>query len=895
MKKLYAFLLALTLVVLSQPMKVSAQAGAPVKSAADTLSGVISANRTLTNDKIWFLSGYVYVDTLVTLTIEPGTIIKGIKATSGTLFIQRGGKLIAQGTVTAPIVFTSDQAAGSRARQDWGGIQILGRATVNTPANPANNTAAGEGLIEGLQVALIPGGRLNRNYYGGKSTPIDNDNSGTLQYVRIEYAGIPNPAVSNSETNSLTLGGVGTGTTIDHIMVTEAGDDAFEWFGGTVNSKYLIANGTQDDDWDTDFGFSGSTQFGLSRKVNTIFDTDASNSFESDNNNIPASLFAGSPQTRGNFANMTCIGFSYKLRSQVTAAPANNHQFAARIRRNTRIGIFNSIMSGFGSGLRLDNDSTVFAIKQLGLNGFQFDNNVITQIPAPSGANNGRRISSALLTNATWTAIDSTNWVTARTIAQLDTLEQLGFANPYQRTQTAGPDFSIVGTPTYDVRGKAAWTNGRLAGNTFFDQVTYLGAVDPNSTNPWHVAPWTSWDPQQLPYDTTLSDAKMLTNVTVGDQFGAFATGSGPTNGPRVFKFALPYNFGLTVIRTQTQQSAGASILVNGQPFTQTSLLDFSAGPLTFTVVAANGDTANYLVYVRNYPKAVINSFDFLGLTPSVVGNVVNYTITGTTVTPGTINLTVPSGTNVTNLVASLTIANVVGAPRVGASFSAGVVQSNGVTVNNFTNPVTYWIADSSNAFAYPYTVTVSIGKSSAKDISAFSFASPAATGVITGTNIAVTVPSGTNLTNLVATFTNSPLSSVKVGTTAQVSGTTANNFTSPVTYTVMAEDSTTKDYTVTVSIATAIDPSLNTLQASIYPNPASNVVNFDLFLPSAGETTIELMDVNGRNVATLSSDKLVSGMNTVEMNVSNVSNGIYVARITSAGKSTQTRLLIAR
>jgi hypothetical protein len=503
MNKIYSLLLLIGLVAVGQPQTASAQSGAPVKSPSDTLIGIITADKTLTNDKIWFLSGYVYVDTLVTLTIQPGTIVKGIKATNGTLFVQRGAKLVAQGTSTNPIVFTSDQAAGSRARQDWGGILLLGRATVNTPANAANNTAAGENRIEGLQTALITDGKLSRNFYGGKSSPIDNDNSGIISYVRIEYAGIPNPAVSNSETNGLTLGGVGNGTQIDHVMITEGGDDAFEWFGGTVNCKYLIANGTQDDDFDSDFGYSGNVQFGLGRKVNSIYDIDASNGFESDNNNNSGTNFGSNPVTKANFANMTCIGYSFKTRQELSdSQPGSTHQFALRIRRNTRIGVFNSVFSGFGSGLRLENDSTIIAIKTRGLDAFQFENNVMTQITPPSSSSNGRQISTAILSAATWTSSDSTSWVSTRSLASATFLENLGFTAPYRRTINEGPNFAITGTPTYDVRGKSAWTNARISTNSFFDKVTYIGAVDPNSASPWHVAQWTCWNPQFVSYDS---------------------------------------------------------------------------------------------------------------------------------------------------------------------------------------------------------------------------------------------------------------------------------------------------------------------------------------------------------------------------------------------------------
>ena len=153
----------------------------------------------------------------VTLTIKPGTRIISDVVEKGALIIERGGKIDANGTAAQPIVFTSGKAAGSRTPGDWGGIVILGKAKTNRSSTP-----------------LIEGG-IDRPY-GGTD---DADNSGTLRYVRIEYAGIA--AFANSEINALTLGGVGSGTTIEYIQTSYANDDAYEFFGGKVNCKYLIA------------------------------------------------------------------------------------------------------------------------------------------------------------------------------------------------------------------------------------------------------------------------------------------------------------------------------------------------------------------------------------------------------------------------------------------------------------------------------------------------------------------------------------------------------------------------------------------------------------------------------------------------------------------------------
>ena len=216
---------------------VTVSADAPVSEDV-VLEGEITEDMTLKATDNVLLRGYVYVTDGVTLTIEPGTVIKGEKATKGSLIIERGGKIMAEGTADSPIVFTSDQPVGARTYGDWGGLVLCGKSTVN-------NTA-GEAQIEGGP----------RSYYGG-SDPADN--SGVVKYVRIEFAGYP--LEPDKEINGLTFGGVGSGTTIEYVQVSFCGDDSFEWFGGTVNAKHLIAYKGWDDEFDTDYGFQGKLQF----------------------------------------------------------------------------------------------------------------------------------------------------------------------------------------------------------------------------------------------------------------------------------------------------------------------------------------------------------------------------------------------------------------------------------------------------------------------------------------------------------------------------------------------------------------------------------------------------------------------------------------------------------
>jgi len=278
-----------------------------------TIKGSITTNTTWAAKNKYLLEGFVYVESGATLTIEPGTIIKGDKSTKATLIIKPGAKIIAEGTKTKPIVFTSNQAKGSRNYGDWGGLIILGKATVNKA--PAT--------IEGENIST----------FGGTD---DNDNSGILKYVRLEFGGIA--FETDKEINGLTMGGVGKGTTIEYIQVSNNGDDGFEWFGGNVNAKYLISYKNLDDDFDTDWGYSGNVQYGLSFRDPKVADQctcSDSNGFESDND---AAGSDATPQTNCKFANISII--------IADGTPDAKFRSAFRLRRNSALSVYNTVAVG---------------------------------------------------------------------------------------------------------------------------------------------------------------------------------------------------------------------------------------------------------------------------------------------------------------------------------------------------------------------------------------------------------------------------------------------------------------------------------------------------------------------------------------------------------------------
>lgn len=305
-----------------------------------TLPQVIATSRTLSKDTLYILNGKCYVDSGAILTIQAGGRIEGVNRkvgnnndTASALIITRGAKLYAEGTSTNPIHFTSHEASPQPG--DWGGIVLLGKA----PLNRADTT------IEGIQLPTVPAG-IDVNYGGGGQGLGDTlDCSGKLQYCIIEYAGAI--ISTDNELNGLTCGGVGAGTVLDFIEVYRGNDDAFEFFGGTVNAKHLFAFEPDDDAFDFDFGYRGKIQFAVSVLTSSASNYSANpNGIESDNNATGADL---QPYTRATISNMTVIGLS-----DSTTAAAKGLLNGNYYRRKSAWRITNSIFMGFPVGLRVD-------------------------------------------------------------------------------------------------------------------------------------------------------------------------------------------------------------------------------------------------------------------------------------------------------------------------------------------------------------------------------------------------------------------------------------------------------------------------------------------------------------------------------------------------------------
>jgi hypothetical protein len=413
-------------------------AGAPVFTQVNVpgidkpvrvVSGRITGNVTWTNDNYWVLRGAVFVDENATLTIQAGTTVVGEAGSVGSLIVKRGGRLNAIGTKEQPIVFTSDQPPGARARGDWGGLILNGRAPVNLEG--------GEGE-----------GEADTGVYGGDNP---NDNSGSLRYVRIEFAGTE--FSPDNELNGIAFQGVGRGGTYEYIQVHMNKDDGLEWFGGTADIKYAIVTNAGDDSFDWTFGWQGKGQFlAVSQRGD-----DADAGIEADNNEFNNENL---PRAAPTLYNLTFCG----------DPDTNEGSESVRgwlLRRGTAGELRNFIITGFKNvGLEVNGTSSLREAAQGNLrvsNGviFRTGANGTTYAPAPT---------LALIQN--------------NTFSNVRLGQDPGIGNCFNHE---APDWKPTSISTL--------AGGQLAPATppndgFFDVTTYIGAFSPDAEQDWSAG-WT--------------------------------------------------------------------------------------------------------------------------------------------------------------------------------------------------------------------------------------------------------------------------------------------------------------------------------------------------------------------------------------------------------------------
>ncbi len=422
-----------------------------------------SGNRTLHDDTVYTLTGLYFVATGFRLTIEPGTVIMG--DTAATLIIQPGAKIIANGTASKPIVFTSRKAPGSRSPGDWGGVIILGSAPTNQ-VNP---------VIEG---GIIPG------TYGGA---VADDSSGVFRYVRIEYPGYRFQA--DNEVNGLTMGGVGSRTVIENIQVSYSFDDSYEWFGGTVNAKNLVAFGGTDDEFDSDFGWQGNVQFAFGLKDRLNWDpTGQTNGFESDNEGAAS---WDNPRTYPKFSNVTLVGpVRQDADTTVPVGSETRHQYVVVARRGTELSIYNSVLMGYLGGYSLRDVPSLTAANGDTLQARNISLQAYPGITYPVVHQSGTLAGFSASTWFNTPAYGNLGGTAARLPSSMGLTDMSDLNNPNpvpslaSEPATAGTDF----------------TNPVLSGG-FFTPVSYRGAFDPSLPldQQW-TAGWTNFNPQNTQY-----------------------------------------------------------------------------------------------------------------------------------------------------------------------------------------------------------------------------------------------------------------------------------------------------------------------------------------------------------------------------------------------------------
>lgn len=436
-----------------------------------TITGDILANRTLFSDTVYTISGFVHVANGATLTIQPGTKIVGDQGVLGSsLFVLRGARIVANGSAAAPIVFTSARASGSRQPGDWGGLIIVGNGIINR----TGVTVAVEGT--GTTTGTAAGTNYTVNYSGGNNNA---DNSGSLSYVRVEFAGFA-PSDGN-ELNAFTFAAVGSGTTLNNLQVLAGLDDSYEWFGGAVDGKHLVSYESGDDHFDMSEGYVGRVQYVIAYQSKVLIPRSGAGSVSGDpqgfeNDGCGSGTSGGCEQGHNSLplnipvvANFTVIGRGD------AATQSSSGDVGMVLRRGTGGHYVNGVLGRWtrgGVSLRDPATATRIADGDLTLNN-------ITVSEAPVFFQLGQ---SGGTFDLTANNLDLTTATTASLFASV----------PTAPTSTAQIDWTPSPNASIRTNGMATFS-GKLQqrAGTFVTGTSYRGAADPNGAKWW--AGWTNY------------------------------------------------------------------------------------------------------------------------------------------------------------------------------------------------------------------------------------------------------------------------------------------------------------------------------------------------------------------------------------------------------------------
>ena len=789
-------------------------------SATVNVTANITNNTTWTSNNVYLLQGQIYVKNGATLTIEPGTVILGDKATPGSgLFITQGSKLMAEGTAAQPIVFTSNQAPGGRAAGDWGGIILMGRAANNQPGGIAN--------IEGIAPSAD-------TQFGGGASPDDTDNSGILSYVRIEFPGFVYQ--TDKEINGLTLGSVGSQTQLDHIQVSFSNDDAFEWFGGTVNAHHLVSYRNLDDDFDTDFGYSGKVQFGLIVRDPNIADNPSvstSEGFESDNN---ATGSGATPITNAIFSNITAIG---PFRGNIAAVVATGYRRALRIRRNSSISVYNSIFMDFKNGLFLDNANP--GVEANATSGaLRFRSNII------AGNTPGKvteRIASSTFPITTFFATNNNDSIAATTGILVTPYDYLA---PDYRPAGASPalnniDFADAHILPYVLTAPAVGAATQSYCQN--DVATQLSA--------------------------TATAGNTLNWYTVAQ--GGVASATAPTPSTAT---AGTFNFYVAQVNAEGNESPRTmiTITVNATPAAPT--------------ITANGSTTFCTGGSVDLTSSAASAYDWST-------NETTATITVSTSGSYTVTIEDANGCEATSAAVTVNVSNAP-VPTVAINGSTELCEGETVTLTASTADTYLWsnnettqsiVVDASGTYHVTTTNTDACdGVGQSADIVITVNPQPFADGAISSIN------------GFVVNFTNASTDATSYSWdfgdfTSSSAQNPTHAFAASGAYTVTltaingdCED----DTTFTVNIVVGLDELTALNSAVIYPNPASDNATLAIELTEQTVLDVVVMNASGQVVQTVAAGEFEAGKHTLTIDASTFAQGLYYTVIRS-NEATQT------
>jgi PKD repeat protein len=784
----------------------------------------ITTNTTWTNNNVyWINDALIYVKPPAVLTIEPGTIIRG--SGKGTLIIERGAKIIAQGTASQPIIFTTNKAVGGgRNYGDWGGVVICGSGRHN--------------LVAGVN-AIVEGGigdaATQTGVHGGTN---DNDSSGVFSYCRIEFCGISLTVASNSEINGLSMYSVGRKTKIDHVQVSYCGDDSYEWFGGAVDCRYLVAYRGTDDDFDTDNGYKGRVQFAASFRDPAIADAvSGSNGFESDND---AAGSANWPKTKAVFSNVTIVG---PINSAAPGVINSNYRRSAHIRRNSGISIFNSLFLGFPTGVLVDGRRTVTNLCQ---DTSYYQDNVLA----------GMTTDFTLAASPVSDTLCMTN--TAGVISYLmagsegnDTLNTTTAASLVDPFNLANPDARPNGGP---IAGGSNFTNSFLsplavAPNSAFTvsdstvcegtTVTFTGTAQSFTSFQWVINGGTpSTSTAVAPTSTFNTPGTYVVTLTATNTLGTVSTSHTVVVSPN------PSTPGITQTGTILQTSAATTYqwYFNGNPIggatSQTYNATTFAGDYTVVITNAAGCSATSAIYSYTTGLAAFTLDD----NSICEGESITYTAT------------------------------TVGADSYSWTFAGGSPSSS----TNSTVTVTY---NNPGSFATLLSVVQGLNSDNSNGI--------------------VTVNA---LPTPVITLAGSTLSTTVSYTTYQwllngnpVAGATSATYTFATNgaYSVEVTDANGCTNTSTVFNTNVGVESFSVENLNVYPNPAEGFTTVSFDATSGGTLMINVVDLNGRVVRNINNLEYNTGKNVYSIDVQGLSTGVYVLNVQTGNTYNTHKLII--